>query len=165
MLERERGNEQSGGWLCDEMGMGKTAVCIALTLANRQSAAAPVPRAPSSIFSFGTLTQSHVQGVPWDAPSRHKLKATLILTKVSLIAQWEDEIKKWGPSLRLRRYHGSGDRHVGSKDLSQPDIRDCDIVVGVASTKMPDGFLNKVRFQTVSSRRRRRPDAPTLSPA
>ena len=59
---------------------GKTAVCIALALANPPVG---LPRASDSIFQ------------PNGDKTIYPLKCTLILTKVALIGQWEDEIKRW----------------------------------------------------------------------
>ena len=50
-------------------------------------------------------------------PKRHglcavpcpKVKATIVFTNVSLFGQWEDEIKKYAPHLKVRRFHNSGD--------------------------------------------------------
>jgi SNF2 family DNA or RNA helicase len=52
------------------MGMGKTAVCAALILAN------PMPRDDKKI-----------------------LKATLVVTNTTLTQQWVDELKKFAPGL------------------------------------------------------------------
>ena len=57
-----------GGWLCDEMGMGKTAVCAALILARK----AP-PTDPKC------------------------LKATLVITNATLTKQWISELRKFAP--------------------------------------------------------------------
>jgi SNF2 family DNA or RNA helicase len=57
-----------GGWLCSEVGMGKSAVVIALVAANPMVA-------QTQYLSFG---------------GRKLIKPTIILTSVSLIGQWED---------------------------------------------------------------------------
>ena len=51
-----------GGWLADEMGMGKTAVCAALILAN-----------PMRVIDFKFAN-----------PTPNKLKATLVVTNCTL---------------------------------------------------------------------------------
>jgi SNF2 family DNA or RNA helicase len=61
-----------GGWLCSDVGMGKTAVVVALV------ATKPIQE---SLLS----TQIH---------GRVRLKATVVMTSVSLMSQWEDEVSK-----------------------------------------------------------------------
>ena len=65
-----------GGWLCDEMGMGKTAVCASLILAN------PLPNIVSTI-------------IPND--DKTLLKTTLIVTNPTLVQQWISELNKFAP--------------------------------------------------------------------
>jgi superfamily II DNA or RNA helicase len=86
MLDRERARDAAGagtgancairgGWLADEMGMGKTMVCISLILAN----------------------PALVAQMDHDRPR----KATLVLAPVSLLGQWLDEINHFAPNLRV----------------------------------------------------------------
>ena len=65
-----------GGWLCDEVGMGKTAVCISLCLANP----------PSSAHG----DSSHL---------------TVVVGPPTLLGQWYDECQKFAPGLRVATYH------------------------------------------------------------
>ena len=60
-----------GGWLCDEMGMGKTAVCASLVLAN------PSKAKPVSDAEFKNLLN--------DGAPCHKYKATLIIVNNTLV--------------------------------------------------------------------------------
>ena len=136
-----------GGWLADEVGMGKTAVCIALILAN------PLPAAQQSAWDIEAArdinpgvrrhyswmaagrTKLEDRGEPTDAlKSRYterrrlKLKATLIMTKNSLIGQWRDEFEKFAPQLNVVIFHSGSsssqrDKIVNGKvDLSQVDV-------------------------------------------
>jgi len=61
-----------GGWICDEMGMGKTCCCVALMLANAKPA--------------------HVRGIE---------RLTVVVVNINLLDQWHDEIKKFAPNLRV----------------------------------------------------------------
>ena len=72
-----RGRNVRGGWLCDEMGMGKTCVCAALVLA----------------------TRGGVQGVP-------RAGVTVVLVNNTLVGQWVDELKKFAPTLKICNLYG-----------------------------------------------------------
>jgi SNF2 family DNA or RNA helicase len=61
----------------DEMGMGKTAVCIALVLASRRR-------------------KKEKDG--------STVKATLIVSDTTLTQQWLNEIKKMAPSKNIKTY-------------------------------------------------------------
>ena len=73
-----------GGWVCDEVGMGKTAVAIAAVLANPSSA----PRPSDSAYMHHEYA---------------KYKTTLIVVPSTLVQQWEDEIRRFAPHLKVRR--------------------------------------------------------------
>lgn len=68
-----------GGWLTDEVGMGKTMVAIATILANPPAAAA--------------------------AATTDRL--TVIVTPNSIAGQWHDEFKQWAPGLKVVMYYGT----------------------------------------------------------
>ena len=70
-------SERRGGWLCDEVGMGKTVVSIALILAN------PEPRADSPGLS----------------------RATVVALPPTLIGQWQDELQRFAPGLKVVTFH------------------------------------------------------------
>ena len=154
-VERRTGNElpplgehgATGGWLCDEVGMGKTAVCVALCLAHpstkkRGSDAAwyVIQRAltckPQPSRWLGQRFNRVLNPLhdTWQAPAqpreRINLKTTLVLTNVSLVGQWEDEVKKFAPGLRVQRFYGGGKftkRGIG-------DWRDVDVLVSTFTT-------------------------------
>lgn len=147
------------GWICDEMGMGKTAVIIALCVANPAPSSlprssdvdwetfvkcgrhkarpkeflkikAPVGAAQRRYFfadrkkSFfrGRWHQKNPAWEKWKPPMKLRngyhlrLKATIILTNVSLLGQWEDEFKRFAPHLKLRR-------HFGQKRWTTAEVR------------------------------------------
>ena len=74
-----------GGWLCDEVGMGKTAVTISLILSSPCTAPRPTDQ-------------------EYSEPRPAKYKTTLIVVPSTLIQQWEDEIRRFAPQLRLNVY-------------------------------------------------------------
>jgi SNF2 family DNA or RNA helicase len=123
-----------GGWLCDEMGMGKTLVVVALILANpgighctdstvwkiwEERRTFPLPPDRISLDEPGTAYLEYVRRIKTSPPpslpataadecGRLKTKATLVYTSISLFGQWESEIARFAPSLIVKRYHSSG---------------------------------------------------------
>ena len=86
-----------GGFLCEEMGLGKTIVTLALVLANPQRA----PRASPLISS----------------------RATLVICAVSLVGQWATEVKEryTGGSLSVHIFHGPN-RLKDARKLADHDL-------------------------------------------
>jgi len=81
--------QPSGGFCCEEMGLGKTVEVLALCLAN------PAPALPAP----GTVLPS----------MKLRSKATLVVCAVSLVGQWIAEAKeKTAGSLKIHMYHGQG---------------------------------------------------------
>jgi SNF2 family DNA or RNA helicase len=85
-----------GGWLCDEMGMGKTMCLISLVLSN------PPP--------------------PETKPGARKRINTVVVVPVSLLGQWSDEIKKFAPSLKVLNLHQSAKERVTRETVEAADI-------------------------------------------
>jgi superfamily II DNA or RNA helicase len=74
-----------GGCLADDMGLGKTIQLIALHLHQHESS--PTGRTPRST------------------------KPTLVVCPTSLLGNWERELRRFAPTIPVRRYHG-GERHL-----------------------------------------------------
>jgi SNF2 family DNA or RNA helicase len=109
---RVGGRTVRGGWLADEMGMGKTAVVTALCLANPPG---PVPGGKAVVGGSGGGGSSS---------STTTLKLTLVIVSNTLVKQWEDEVKQFAPSLRVHSlYQGAGEgRAAALANLSQVDV-------------------------------------------
>lgn len=78
------GPASTGGFLCEEMGLGKTVETLALVLANPYD------------------DEAGAQSI------RRMTKGTLVICPVSLVGQWIQEAKKFTPQLSVYMYHGSG---------------------------------------------------------
>jgi hypothetical protein len=117
--------EVRGGWLTDEVGMGKTAVCIAVVLEN--------PLKPA-------------------LQTKTNLKTTLIITKNSLLGQWQDELRKYAPQLKIACFHSETDKDSfrdiksGRLDLNKIDI---DILLGTPGTFLPQYLIQSAHFHRV----------------
>ena len=106
------GSRVRGGILADEVGMGKTMVCISLILSN------PCPE--------------RYRGLWIDRASGITLKTTIIFTPPTLLAQWYDEFKKYAPSLNVVCAHGSQTEFVHWKrklELGQIDLTKVDVLL------------------------------------
>mmetsp|Transcript_33539 Transcript_33539/g.61289 ORF Transcript_33539/g.61289 Transcript_33539/m.61289 type:complete len:654 (-) Transcript_33539:214-2175(-) len=193
-----------GGWIADEMGMGKTAVVIALVLANPAAAAAArrasdeawhafeatgrhsarpkewVKATPPGHVSRG-LTEAQVLALydrkrvggkwcrknhayaRWTPPAplprtqaffggplgpyHLNLKATLVLTSVSLLGQWEDEFRRYAPGLVVCK-------HFGAKRWSREELgdwRDADVILSSMSQSFeaPHELFQRATFHRI----------------
>ena len=83
-----------GGCLADDMGLGKTVQLIALHVHRHP------PSRPDEPTSGPT---------PDGAGER--VGPTLVVCPTSVLGNWEREINRFAPGVRVRRYHG-GDRHL-----------------------------------------------------
>ena len=58
------------------------------------------------------------------------LKATVISCPVTLIGQWQDEIRRWAPNLRILVNHGSSkDRNKLNRGALDGSLRDYDVIM------------------------------------
>lgn len=188
-----------GGWLADEMGMGKTCVCAALILASRGQR--PAASAANSLLSrsanqtivyhkiggfryraVGTAAdlrrpdelmyaQKKVEVKParphlgrkaeckfvddeqnslrnpeydkWTRAPEVTFGCTVVLTTNSLLGQWQDELRKFAPGLRVKWYYGTNK----DKDSVIAELRDVDVVLTTHGTALwHGGFARYIRF-------------------
>jgi len=94
-------NAPHGGFLCEEMGLGKTVEVMALVLAN------PAPNPMPKIDLEGAKLRS---------------RGTLVICPVSLVGQWAAEAQsKIEADIKIYQYHGSG-RKREAKFLADQDV-------------------------------------------
>lgn len=90
-----------GGCLADDMGLGKTIQTLALILNLKKKKSASIFSANNSITQLSLFDESDVL---------HKTdlqNASLIIMPTSLVHNWDNEILKFSPSLKVYRHIGS----------------------------------------------------------
>lgn len=120
------GQKVKSGWLCSEVGMGKSAVVIALVNEN-----------PLSEMQHPSLEA--VKVASRSKGTRIKVKATVIFTADSLLGQWEDEVKKHAPSLTVFRHHPTSKMKIAN-------LFEADIVVTTATFRWAPVFTTSFEF-------------------
>ena len=116
-----------GGCLADDMGLGKTVQALTLLLKlKRKNSPYPVFRQQKS-GQLMLFSDEHV--------SEELQPATLIVLPVSLVHNWEKEIRKFTPSLRTYVY--SGTKRHGKSSLSDI-IANYDIILTTYGTVRSD---------------------------
>ena len=117
------------GWLCDEMGMGKTMVCTALVLAN------PCTDPPVSNERFNKLLTGYdasIHPIP--------LKLTLIIVNNTLVQQWYDEITQHAPNLNVHMFYNDAKK----KAAALKGLREADILITTPHMILPNDLAHKM---------------------
>ena len=148
MVTRQRPSTARGGFICEQMGLGKTVISLSVVLQN------PAPDLPES----GT----EVTGYQWPPPSKEPpttpgwtqivkkgvgapasrgnifSRGTLVVCNVSLVGQWIDEAKSKlkNPGL-VYSYHG------GSRTRDATILAEKSIVVTTYATLASDNNYHK----------------------
>eukprot|EP01091_Cochliopodium_minus_P012520 TRINITY_DN3809_c0_g1_i2.p1 TRINITY_DN3809_c0_g1~~TRINITY_DN3809_c0_g1_i2.p1 ORF type:complete len:672 (+),score=231.22 TRINITY_DN3809_c0_g1_i2:113-2128(+) len=102
-------NDVKGGLLCDEMGLGKTIQIISLLLAR-----------PYSIVRNKMDDEDLPMGI------KKQTKATLIVSPVSTLDQWQKEIEKFTKDIKIGFYY--------SKQRNLKDVEDYDVILTTFGT-------------------------------
>jgi superfamily II DNA or RNA helicase len=102
-----------GGCLADDMGLGKTVQAIALLLKNKEECKVPaeegVPKT-GQLDLFGSLEQ----------PS---FPVSLVVVPASLVYNWVNELRKFGPGLKVLAFTG------GQRSKNAAVFRSADVVI------------------------------------
>jgi DNA repair protein RAD5 len=126
-----------GGWLADEVGMGKTLVVTSLVLAHK-SRAKRIKDGPFKSFlrlsGWGSSSKeaqeaaasaAELQASQGLAPPPLAFRCTVVVVNNTLVQQWADEIKKFAPGLIVRMFFGSTEL----KRQAMQGLRDCDVLL------------------------------------
>ena len=110
----------TGGFLCEEMGLGKTIELIGLVLSNPFDEAVASSR--SKAFSNGSSSNSATISLS---------RATLVVVPLSLLAQWRDEVDKCVEKghLRVGVWYPFDSERSNQEQLDPQDLSTLDIVL------------------------------------
>ena len=125
-----------GGCLADDMGLGKTLQTLALLLKLKRESKTVAARG----FT-GDAGQLNLFNRPADVEIQ---PASLIILPTSLVHNWENEIKKFAPSLKTYKYVGINRRH--SMDLRET-VKFYDVILTTYGTVRNDSeTLSRIDF-------------------
>ena len=125
-----------GGWLADEVGMGKTLVVTSLVLAHK-SRAKRIADGPFKSFlqlsgwGGGSKAAQEAAASAADLSFRGiftsplAFRCTVVVVNNTLVQQWADEIKKFAPGLSVRMFFGSTEL----KRQAMQGLRECDVLL------------------------------------
>jgi non-specific serine/threonine protein kinase len=123
-----------GGCLADDMGLGKTIQLIALLLHERGASA-------------GTAAGGTTQG-PSQAGAENAVGPTLLFAPMSVVGNWEREVARFGPSLRVLVHHGP-DRLSGESLIHAATMHDLVITTyGLAHRDLQD--LSRIAWYRIA---------------
>ena len=144
MLNSEVPVMPKGGFICEEMGLGKTIEVLGLVLANpapkdwlkNGDPEGTVCRSPSEGLGMRAETNSSGQAMDARLATKYRSTATLVVCAVSLVGQWIDEARSkldGNNTLRIHMYHGQK-RIRDPKKLAE----DFDLIVTTYQTLASD---------------------------
>jgi SNF2 family DNA or RNA helicase len=149
------GGMPTGGILGEEMGLGKTMICLALTVSNpppltnrvlprenlwpskhvvQHTEYVPPPSVTGAIASGGKMVLSN---------------GTLVVAPATLVAQWQNEVERYAPWLSVLTLHET--ENVQHSTVASADI----VIVSTYLLQQGGGGANGKRAQAARAMRRR----------
>jgi superfamily II DNA or RNA helicase len=127
-----------GGCLADDMGLGKTVQAIAYLLKVWKLAKPSVPKPRAKTGQLSLFADREV--------SNHE-QVSLIVMPTSLVHNWESEIARFAPSLKVYKHTGPQRMQLW-KDGAPPEF--CDIILTTYGTLRNDAdFLKEIDFTSI----------------
>lgn len=125
-----------GGCLADDMGLGKTLQTLTMLLKNKEENA-------------GVKNIESTQGVnePQLFENKNSQPASLIILPTSLVHNWQNEIKKFTPSLKYYRHQGTSRKKIANLKgvLNYYDV----ILTTYGTIRNDFSFLSEVTFNYI----------------
>jgi len=131
MMDVEQNYQVKSGWICSDVGMGKSAIVIAAIVNN-----------PMHLEDQPTVEE--VKGARFGSEKETvlNLKCTVIFTTKSLLGQWEDEVKKHAPHLKVYRKHGKS-------KIRLADLADADVIVSTSCVEWSSAFTSHYKYHRI----------------
>ncbi|KAG8961732.1 hypothetical protein FRC00_011446 [Tulasnella sp. 408] len=136
--ERESG-KKCGGILGDDMGLGKTTQIVSRIVDYKMKEDDDVKRKETK--KYGKTTLYAPLSKPTSGAGR-SLSVASVVCPASVVTQWEAEIKKMAPGLRVLAHHGASRSKDGAR-LAQFDVVMTSYQTLSAEWKNHDGTSNK----------------------
>ncbi len=128
MMDVEHNYSIKSGWICSDVGMGKSAIVIAAICHNPM----PVNGQPSA---------QQVKDARF-TKERLNVKCTVIFTTKSLLGQWQDEVNKHAPHLKVYRVHSQS-------KIKLADLADADVIVTTSTVAWSSVFTKHYKYHRV----------------
>ena len=136
-----------GGWLADEVGMGKTMVVTTLVLASEPKDLKPV--SADALRKWRRCPELYGTN-EYAAMPIMEVKATLVIVNNTLVRQWKDELTKFAPKLKVHTFYATRE----NKERCLNGLREADVIittphmVGLSrDLGLSNAHLAKVKFR------------------
>ncbi|WP_216897497.1 DEAD/DEAH box helicase [Nocardia alni] len=115
-----------GGILADDMGLGKTVQVIALLVHERETAASTVGTGARTLVPANRTVKSPGVGEEGTDVPIAPVGPTLLVAPMSVVGNWQREVERFAPGLRVLVHHGANRRKDAELDAA---VADSDLVI------------------------------------